>query len=353
MSEQIIKNGEWITDWDFFKQIECAKDLALNCNYEKAIALYDAAETKLLQNASSPIDAPNIWQQAWFGRRNKSQWLADAGQLDEALEVAMETSQEAIAAWGSLDERVLLLRNCAIYWLLEAGQFALAWEQGRALLQDAQAVLAPEHHLHAVLENNVGRAALLSGESELGERMLTNLLDKYLLAGTENDLPAILTRGNLVSFLEKEKRWDEAADLYHQQARAWRTHGESEREAALWMETNESFCLLLMGEREKAANQWERILSETLYFFGEMHPLVSEILGIHVTMALAEGEHGQTLKHVNRLIEIAKQAGDKHNLYILQKIANYCQEKTRSNERTKGRSPGNTNETSERNDYFT
>ena len=42
------KNGEWITDWDFFKQIECAKDLALNCNYEKAIALYDVAETKLL-----------------------------------------------------------------------------------------------------------------------------------------------------------------------------------------------------------------------------------------------------------------------------------------------------------------
>lgn len=311
-----------IDDAAFREAIEGAFASVQAEDYEAAIAAFDQAEREFRER-----DPGRACGQIWFARRNKAEWLAELGKVDEAAALCARSAMEAVEQWGNLDERTMILRNSEIFWLIEAGDYGKAHQQAEALLQDAQMVLPADSELTDAVRNNTGRAATFVGRDERALELYRGLLADYEARGQTEQPPAIMTRSNLANLHEKLGEWREAADLHGKQLRIWRKLGEEGRENALWAKNSYAYCLMLAGETRSAETLWNELTAELQANFGDNHPLLTEIWGVRTLSALDQDQPQVALGYVEKLLEVYRHSGEAKIVVSLIKLANYCHAK--------------------------
>lgn len=328
----ILRAMERVEDPEFSERMNAALGTAAQGDIERAILLVDDLETQLRERLDDD-DGDAVFM-LWLARRNKANWLSELGRIDEAVEACASCVPLAVAAWGMLDERTLMIRNSMVFWMIETGGRREADRQAKALLADAEQVLAPDDVLLDAIRNNAGWAAAGAGRRGTAEDLLQELLAEYEDRGAGGDEAAMKTRNNLASFYENELEWEKAAKLHEKQAVMWRLRGPGSRENALWAENSHAYCMLLAGLKEEAAEIWTKVVEEAESFLGPDAPLVFEILGVRASIAISEGNREEALKYVERLQTLARQNGDGAMLQQLVRLANYCREEL------DGREPG-------------
>lgn len=311
-----------IDDPAFREAIEDAFASVQAEEYEAAIAAFDRAEGEFRERA--PDQAR---EQIWFARRNKAEWLAELGKVDEAAALCARSAVEAAKHWGDLDERTMILRNSEVFWLIEAGDYGKAYQQAEVLLQDAQMVLSADSELTDAVRNNTGRAAAFVGLDERALELYQGLLADYEVRGQAELPPAIMTRSNLANLYEKLRQWRQAADLYGKQLQIWRKRGEEGRENALWAKNSYAYCLMLAGETQRAETLWNELATELQANFGNSHPLLTEIWGVRTLNALDQDQPQVAFSYVEKLLEVYRQSGETKIVVSLVKLANYCHAK--------------------------
>ena len=220
-AEQVLRAGRAVVvarpaDFDSRTRLAAANYLALSRTYQKvgdaeALALY--RETL----ASADADAQPVL--AVTAAHNLGLQLVLAGQLDEAEQRLRDATRRWDAIGTDIADRFAVNRSMSEL-MRTVGNYPEAVRQGQIAVDGWARTLPTGHTYHAAAKTTLGRALVLNGQADEGERVLTEAMDLFLkvrpkghveLTGTQMGLGAAYRRQGRLEVSERVLREAQAA----------------------------------------------------------------------------------------------------------------------------------------------
>lgn len=259
---------------------------------------------------------------ALFAQREMVGMIGATGELEQAVKLAAECSKKAIALWGMIDEKTIIIRNTEMYWTGKVGWQKKAETLADQLMADAQTALGRTDQLTFAVRNNSARIFEDGKTPERARKLYLELLADFDSSEDPVSDEALTTRHNYADYLMAQEEYQAAREVYQRLLLQITEVSGTRSEEALVVRHESAQLAMIVGDAESAKEQWQTLSQDCRKALGLSHQLTASVLNHLVAAHARDEEYQPVVKWLGLLIQALRDTIDPESLGELMRMKN-------------------------------